>query len=422
MTNRILCIVQRYYPAKGGAELFIKILCEYLANSGICEVDVWTTNAFSPERLWDLEGEIIEKKEERIENVNVRRFEIGSGILKNKYLNKIYRILLNSSTFFSISNLATCPTTFGMLSEIKNIKRYDAVVVSTTPYYFLFYVGYLISKKFNIPFVVIPALHTGVEANDALKRKYLRKTAIPFFTHASNIILNTETEGKAIQEFCKDNGKEIENKKLTVIGQGVFFNKIRGGNGNKFRNKYRIKNDIVFQVGSKSYEKGSISLVNAMIRCWDNGANATLVFAGGYNNAFSIFLDSLERGYRDKILNIDNPSDQEIWDLCDAGSIFSMVSKTDSFGIVYLEAWAYGKPVLACDNEVMREIISNGEDGYLIEFDNIKDISDKILILLNDNEKRNKMGQSGKEKVEQRYDWNKNLVKIGRLFKKLLQI
>lgn len=419
MANKILFIIQRYHPAKGGAELFIKTLAEYLANSEKYSVDVWTTDAFNTGTLWDLDDDVIEKKVEKIENVNVKRFQIGKGILRNKYLNKIFRVVFGSLPFFKISNLATCPTTFGMLDEIKKIEGYKAVIVSTTPYYFLFYVGYLISKKLNIPLVVIPALHTGVEENDTLKKKYLRKSAIPFFEHATKIILNTKTEGEAIERFCEENGTKIDKSKFVVMGQGIFWDKIKGGNGEEFRNRYGIKNKIVFQVGSKSYEKGSISLINAMINCWEHGVDATLVFGGGYDKDFNEYIDKLDPKYRGQILNIDNISDEEKWDLFDAGDVFSMVSKTDSFGIVYLEAWAYGKPVLACDNKAIREVVSDKEDGYLLPFDDIEKISEKIIYLLNYSEKRNEMGKSGKRKVEEKYDWDKNLKKFGTMFKNL---
>lgn len=417
--KRVLCISQRYHPAKGGAELFARILSEYLANNKGYFVDHWTTNALSAEYLWDLKGDTIDTKEEIIEGVNVKRFAIGNGILKNWLINKIYRTLFGNLPFFAISNLASCPTTFEMLDEINNIEQYDAVVVSTTPYYFLFYVGYKISKKLGIPLIIAPALHTGVEKDDTLRKKYLKKTVIPFFEHSSKIILNTKSEGDAIFGYCKKNGVEIDKKKFVVVGQGVFLNQISQGNGERFRNKYKIQNDIVFQVGSKSFEKGSISLINAMIKCWDKDLDVTLVFGGGYNEEFSKYIENLKEEYKSKILNIDNISDEEKWDLFDAGHIFSMVSKTDSFGIVYLEAWTYSKPVFACENKVMREVISNNEDGYLIPFDDTDKMANKIEYLLNNPSERKKMGENGKKKVKEKYDWEKNLNKIGEIFDNL---
>jgi len=64
--KKVLNIIQRYYPAEGGAERFFWTLSEYLANDLGIEVDVWTTDALNSETLWDLDGRKVEKKEERL--------------------------------------------------------------------------------------------------------------------------------------------------------------------------------------------------------------------------------------------------------------------------------------------------------------------------------------------------------------------
>lgn len=415
-SKRVLNIIQRYHPAKGGAELFIKLLSEYQHGKLGFEVDVWTTDVYDSDTLWDLEGDIIEEKQEIINGVNVYRYPVGHGILKNKYINKVFRVVFSKVPNFSISNLATCPTTFDMLrkTDEESLPHYDYVTVSSTPYFFLFYVGYLVSKKLNVPYIIAPALHTG----KGMENKYLPKTSAPFYEHATKIIVNTKSEEEKIKSFCLENGIILDNEKFQVLGQGVFLNQIQGGDGKRFREKYGIEDSIVFQVGSKNFEKGNYSLVEAMKILWDNGVKANLVFAGLKNEDFSRYIDSQEEKYKENILNIDNVSDEEKWDLFAAGDVFSMISKTDSFGIVYLEAWTYSKPVLGCRNDVMREVISDNEDGFLIEFDNVKEISRKILFLLENDNLRKEMGANGRRKVETRYNWDTNLSALDEIYRK----
>lgn len=418
---KILNIIQRYYPAKGGAELFMKIVSEHLAKDSNTQVDIWTTDALDTEVLWDLEGETVEKKEEVINGVNVKRYPIDNHVVNsNKYINKLFRVIFSKFPNWKVQNLATCPTVFNMLKDAKGIKKgsYDYVTASTTPYYFLFYVGYLISKKLDIPYILMPALHTGVNQDDGIRKKYLRKSVVPFFEHASKIVLNTQSEGRAITEFCKENGVELDQDKFIVTGQGVFLDQILDGNGERFREKYNLKYPIVFQVGSKSHEKGSYNLVEAMKKVWDRGIDCHLVFAGQKNQDFSNYLDAIGDKYKKYVLNIDNISEEDKWDLYDAGDIFSMVSKTDSFGIVYLEAWAYRNPVLACDNPAIREVVNDGKDGYLVKFDYREEISNKIIHLLKNNEIREEMGNSGFEKVKGKYNWDTNLEKLEDIYKK----
>lgn len=418
--KKILNIIQRYHPAKGGAELFIKVLSEYQHSNLGYDVNVWTTDAYTPDTLWDLGNDVIKEKHESINGINVTRFPIGKGILRNKYLNKIVRVLFDTFPNFKIANLASCPTAYEMLDRIKqeDFSDYSYITVSSTPYYFLFYVGYLISKKYNIHYIIAPAFHTGENKNDPLRKKYFKKTAVPFFEYADKIILNTKAEQKAIMEFCNEYGISLNPNKFVVTGQGVFLDQITHGDGKKFREKYNLKYPIVFQMGTRNYDKGSINLIESMKLIWDKDIKCHLVFAGQHSDDFSKYLENIDEKYRQNILNIDNISDDEKWDMFAAGDIFSMISKTDSFGIVYLEAWAYKKPILACKNEALSEIVSHNTDGFLLGFNDIASISKTIEDLLKDKEKREEIGLNGYKKVSDKYDWSKGIKILDSVYEK----
>ncbi len=419
--KKVLNIIQRYHPAKGGAELFMKILSEYQQRELGYDVNVWTTNALSPSTLWDLGNDIVPVENENIEGVKVRRFPIGKGITSNKYVNKAIRFLFDTFPNFKIANLASCPTAYRMLDTIskEQFSDYAYITVSSTPYYFLFYIGYLISKEYGIPYIIVPAFHTGESKNDPIRKIYYKKNAVPFFEYATNIILNTNAEKEAIMDFCKEEGIFLEENKFLVIGQGVFIDQILGGDGKRFRKKYNINDPIIFQMGSKNHEKGSYNLVESMKKVWDRGVKCSLVFGGQYDLEFSKFINKLETEYKEKIINIDNISDEEKFDAFDACDIFSMVSKTDSFGIVYLEAWTYGKPVLACRNNALSEIVTDGKDGFLFGFDDVDAVSETIISLLNDSKERKRIGENGKGKVLENYNWNENLKKLNNIYKNI---
>ena len=54
-----------------------------------------------------------------------------------------------------------------------------------------------------------------------------------------------------------------------------------------------------------------------------------------------------------------------------AADVFAMPSRTDSFGIVYLEAWLYRLPVIAARTWGMSDVVRNGEDGLLVPFGDV---------------------------------------------------
>lgn len=85
--------------------------------------------------------------------------------------------------------------------------------------------------------------------------------------------------------------------------------------------------------------------------------------------------------------------------MCEA-SVYVCTSKTESFGLTLVEALDVGVPVVSYDSpHGPRNIISNGIDGYLISLGDISDASEKIISLLEDENKRKKMGQNARENM-----------------------
>ncbi|WP_174806354.1 glycosyltransferase family 4 protein [Paenibacillus humicus] len=78
----------------------------------------------------------------------------------------------------------------------------------------------------------------------------------------------------------------------------------------------------------------------------------------------------------------------------------------EAFGLVNVEAMASGIPVVASRAGGMREIIVDGETGYLADPARLEqELCDRLLTLLRDAALRERMGRAGRERVEQRYTW-----------------
>src|SRR5262249_26054671 len=67
------------------------------------------------------------------------------------------------------------------------------------------------------------------------------------------------------------------------------------------------------------------------------------------------------------------------YNLCD---VFAMPSKGEGFGIVYLEALACGRPVLAGNKDASAEPLLNGELGVLVDPDNVEEIASALKQIL----------------------------------------
>jgi len=86
-------------------------------------------------------------------------------------------------------------------------------------------------------------------------------------------------------------------------------------------------------------------------------------------------------------------------------SIFILPSYEESFGIVLLEAMAAGKPVIATRVGGIPYVVDHGKTGYLVEKGDIKELMNRIVDLLQNNDERRKMGKEGRERAKN-FSWN----------------
>lgn len=84
-------------------------------------------------------------------------------------------------------------------------------------------------------------------------------------------------------------------------------------------------------------------------------------------------------------------------------SVFAMPSSKEGFGIVYLEAWQRGLPVICSKHGASSEVVSDGMDGFVVDPANVSMICDRLHILLTQPELARAMGDRGRRKVEAKY-------------------
>ena len=86
-----------------------------------------------------------------------------------------------------------------------------------------------------------------------------------------------------------------------------------------------------------------------------------------------------------------------------SSDIFIMTSKKEGFPMVLLEAKNYGLPIVCFDIPGTRDIVKNGEDGFLVEFGNIDEFIKKIELLMNDYNLRKKFQLNAKNNIKKYY-------------------
>ncbi|WP_050855601.1 glycosyltransferase family 4 protein [Gillisia limnaea] len=107
---------------------------------------------------------------------------------------------------------------------------------------------------------------------------------------------------------------------------------------------------------------------------------------------------------------------KEIRDFLIASDLFVMTSKYEGLGIAAVEAMACKLPIILYDVSGLRDLISNDDNGYLIEPD-FKALSDKIIESSNNFEKMKIKGENGLKFCLKNYSMNENVNKIINLYK-----
>jgi glycosyltransferase involved in cell wall biosynthesis len=81
-------------------------------------------------------------------------------------------------------------------------------------------------------------------------------------------------------------------------------------------------------------------------------------------------------------------------------------SRTDSFGITYLEAWCNGVPVIGARAGGVPAVVRHGVDGLLVPFGNVTVLADAIDRLLRDRVLAQALGAAGRARVWRELTWD----------------
>lgn len=111
----------------------------------------------------------------------------------------------------------------------------------------------------------------------------------------------------------------------------------------------------------------------------------------------------------------------KVIDVFSKSSVSYLPSYTEGAPLAILEALASSVPVVASNVGGIPEIIQDGETGFLTKMGDAKGMAEKIVYLLNHEEKRIVMGRRAREFVKANHDWGATTEKIERVYRALLK-
>lgn len=277
------------------------------------------------------------------------------------------------------------------------------------------FAGLLLQEAYDKPLVV--TIH-GIDLYDTIHRSKKCFTAVEkVFAEAARVI----SVSSKLKEIAEDYFLPVDNVK--VIGNGVATNDLydcKNGNEDKetLKNKRKIS---ILSVSELIKRKGQELNIKAIARLKSKYPDLVLNIIGDGPEKKNLENLSSDLGLSSNVVFFGRLPHHEVIQQMRLTDIFSLPSWNESFGVVYIEAMACGKPVIACQGEGIEDVIEDGVNGVLVKPKDVDDLTNKIEMLIVEPAKANKIGERARKLVLDKYTWKENARKTVTLYKEVLE-
>jgi glycosyltransferase involved in cell wall biosynthesis len=402
MSLRAAHFVHRYPPALGGSEAYFARLSRYLAAAGD-RVTVFTTAAYDLEAFWSPRGRCLAAGTTVEDGVTVRRYPLwrvrGQGYA-------LKALSLWPHRGWQALTVSCNPLAFGMWRDAgRGGEPFDVVHATAFPYAWPLACARRLARRLGVPFVLTPFLHLGDpdDPADRTRRAYTRPTLLALLRSADRVFVQTEGERQALL----DRGFPAE--RLVLQGLGVDEDSCTGGDRAGARASWGVAEGepVIGHLANNSVEKGTVDLLRAAEVAWKGGARFTVVLAGPAMPNFERFWSSF--GPKERVRRLGVLDEGQKRDFFAGLDVFALPSRSDSFGLVLLEAWANGAPNVGYRAGGIASVIRDGSDGLLVRCGDVAGLAAALRQLAEDPRLRRQFGEAGRARVAQEFRWEDKL-------------
>lgn len=181
----------------------------------------------------------------------------------------------------------------------------------------------------------------------------------------ANLATHVIAPSQGVKESLEKEGVKTP---ITVVPTGVDIERFHQGDGSKIRRRLGVAPDafVVGYVGRLAKEKNLDFLAEALISFLTNHPKAHFVAAGIGPYEEDVKQKFLAAKLENQIHFLGKLQEQELIDCYHSFDVFAFASKSETQGIVLVEAMASGVPVAALDAPGVREIVTDFENGCLV--------------------------------------------------------
>ena len=218
-----------------------------------------------------------------------------------------------------------------------------------------------ISKKYNIPLVITE--HSSLKNSVYLKENYL-----PHIVKAYNEADKVVAVGNGLKEELS---QYVKNNQIDIIPNMVDLERFYPKNY-KCDNKFSF-----FSLAFLDHFKGMDVLIKAFEKAFKN-KKVELIIGGAGPAREELEKLTEDLGLEKQIRFLGAVSREEASEEMNKCNAFALASRHETFGVVYIEALACGKPIIGTRNGGAEDII-NETNGLLVDIDDVNGLSQAML-------------------------------------------
>jgi glycosyltransferase involved in cell wall biosynthesis len=410
---RVAHFVQRFPPALGGSEAYFSRLSHFLVAAGH-DVTVHTTTGFDLDSFWSRSGRQVQPGITVQNGVTIQRHPLCHLPLQ-RYVLKGLSLLGTLSRWrpWLLTCNPLCPTMWTAAN--RDPLSFDVVHATAFPYTWPILCAQRLAARLQVPFLLTPFLHLGDadDPRDRTRRAYTQPALRDLLRSADRIFAQTEGERQALRNLG------VAEKRIVLQGLGVEINEQTGGRRPETRTAWGIAPSevVVGHLANNSQEKGTIDLLRAADIAWEKGGRFVLALAGPEMPNFrSFWARHCPRG---RVVRLGSPDEAGKRDFFAAVDVFALPSRADSFGLVFLEAWANGLPNLAYRAGGVPWVIRHEVDGLLIRCGDMEGLADGLCRLVGDSQLCHRLGETGRTRVSRDFRWEDKLGLVERVMREV---
>jgi glycosyltransferase involved in cell wall biosynthesis len=206
--------------------------------------------------------------------------------------------------------------------------------------------------------------------------------------------------------------KALPGQRVELLPNGVDCEHFATGDAGRFRAHYGIpaQRRIILCVSRIDYQKNQLALVEALPSILERHPDTQLVLVGpvtvdAYQHRLTQRIEQLGLQAHVSLIPGLAADDPLLRGAYHAAAVFALPSLHEPFGIVVLEAWAAGLPVVAAGIGGIPSFTRHGENVLHADPHHWESLAQQLLDVMGNSQLASRLADNGNQLARDRYDW-----------------